>query len=131
MGGFTLSWLLMAILLPIQILNFSGSHSIYSVFNPDEGCFELILDHQDDADDFLHMDENEEAHFFHNSCCFNDLALTFKKQKADHALPFTYTKPNHKFELLSDRISHPTTVHLVPFPPTDSVQKLQITRLLI
>jgi|SRR6056297_506001 len=130
-GGFILSWVLMAIVLPVKIFGFAETHSIYSVFNADEGCFELLVDHHKDADTFHLMDEENHDHSFHNSCCFDDLALIFKKQDADFDLPLTYTNKDFAVNTLSDRITPPVTIHEYPLPPPVTYQTLRITRLLI
>lgn len=129
--GFILSWVLMAILLPIKIFGFAETHSIYSVFNSDEGCFELMVDHHEDADGFHLMDEENDAHLFHNSCCFDNLALIFKKQEADFDLPLTYENEGIEYNLLSERISRPVTIYEHPLPPPVAHQTLRITRLLV
>ncbi|MDZ7758305.1 hypothetical protein [Rhodohalobacter sp.] len=130
-GGFILSWLLMAIVLPVNILGFADSHSIYSVFNADEGCFELVVDHHEDAEGFHLMDEENDAHSFHNSCCFDDLALTFKKQEADFNLPLSYDNEGIESNFHSERFLRPVTLQEYSLPPPAVYQELRITRLLI
>jgi len=130
-GGFILSWLLTAFVLPVMISWIADSHSVYSVFNADEGCFELVVDHHENADDFHFMDESNNAHSFHTFCCFDDLALTFKKQEADHDLPLTYINAGIDFSLFSEKIPRPVALQEKPLPPPVSVQELRVTRLLI
>jgi len=130
-AGFILSWLLMAIVLPVEILGFTDSHSVYSVFNADEGCYELVVDHHNNTDEFHLMDEENDAHLFHNTCCFDDLALTFKKQETDFDLPLSYEYDKVEFNILSERIPRPVSIQEQPFPPPISIQVLSITRLLI
>jgi len=129
--GFILSWLLMAIVLPVQILGFSDSHDVYSIFNADEGCFELVVGHHDDAEAKHMMGEEDDAHSFHNSCCFDDLALTHKKQEADFDLSLSYNNVGVEFNLLTERVTRPVTIQEQPLPPPISIQVLSITRLLI
>jgi len=130
-GGFILSWLLMAVVLPIKIFGFAETHSVYSVFNADEGCFELMVDHHEDADGFHLMDEENHAHSFHNSCCFDDLAMIFKKQDADFDLSLSYTNKEIDVDPFSERIQRPVTIHEHPLPPPVTYQTLRITRLLV
>jgi len=129
--GFILSWLLMAIVLPVEIMGYADSHSVYSVFNADEGCFELVVGHHDDAEAIHMMGEEDDAHSFHNSCCFDDLALTFKKQEADFDLPLSYHNVGVEFNLLTERITQPVSIQEQPLPPPISIQVLSTTRLLI
>jgi hypothetical protein len=130
-GGFILSWVLMAIVLPVKILGFADSHSIYSVYNADEGCFELVVDHHQDAEGFHLMDEKSDAHMFHNSCCFDDLALTFKKQETDFDLPLIYDNEGFDANSPSERILRTVSIQELPLPPPVTYQTLRITRLLI
>lgn len=129
-GGFVLSWMLMAIVLPIKIFGFTDSHSINSVFNADEGCFKLMVDHHEDAERLHVMDEETDTHSYHDSCCFDDLALTFKKQEADFDLSLTYNK-GIDVDPLYDRVPRPVTIHEHPLPPPVTYQTLRITRLLV
>lgn len=129
--SFMLSWLLMAIVLPVKILGFADSHSIYSVFNADEGCFELVVDHNEDANRFHLMDEENDAHSFHSSCCFDDLALTYKKPDTDFDLPLSYENEGFEFNLLTKQKQSTVTLQEHPLPPPVMHQSLQITRLLI
>lgn len=121
----------MTIVLPIKIFGFADSHSIYSVFNADEGCFELVVDYHEDAEILHLMDEENDVHSFHNSCCFDDLALTFKKQEADFDLPLTYNNKGIDVDPLSERIPRPVTIHEHPLPPPVTYQTLRITCLLV
>jgi len=121
----------MAIVLPVEIMGFADSHSVYSVFNADEGCFELVVGHHDDAEAIHMMGEEDDAHSFHNSCCFDDLALTFKKQEADFDLPLSYHNVGVEFNLFTERITRPVSIQEQPLPPPISIQVLSITRLLI
>ncbi|NBC26954.1 MAG: hypothetical protein GVY08_08835 [Bacteroidetes bacterium] len=130
-GGFILSWLLVAIVLPIKIMGFADSHDVYSVFNADEGCFELVVGLHEDSEGLHLMDEENDAHSFHNSCCFDNLALTFKKQKADFDLPLSYNNEEVEFNFLSERILQPVTLNEHPLPPPETYQTLRITCLLI
>jgi len=123
--------MLMAIVLPVKVLGFADSHDIYSVFNADEGCFELVVGHHEDAEGFHLMDEENDVHSFHNSCCFDDLALTYKKQEADFDLPLSYENEGIEFNLLTERIPRPVSIQEQPLPPPISIQVLSITRLLI
>ncbi|SMO65602.1 hypothetical protein SAMN06265219_10742 [Gracilimonas mengyeensis] len=122
---------MMAIVLPVKILGFAESHSIYSVFNADEGCFELVVDHHENADGFHLMDEENDAHSFHSSCCFDNLALTFKKQDTDFDLPVSYGNDCDGFSHISERPHRPITLQEHPLPPPESQHTLRITRLLI
>jgi hypothetical protein len=121
----------MAIVLPVKILGFADSHSIYSVFNADEGCFELVVDHHEDAKGFHLMDEENDAHSFHSSCCFDDLALTFKKHEADFNLPLAYLKTQDRSNFFSERFLRPENPQEKPLPPPTSFHELRTTRLLI
>ncbi|MEX0639274.1 MAG: hypothetical protein WD094_02345, partial [Balneolaceae bacterium] len=100
-------------------------------FNADEGCFELVVDHHEDAEGFHLMDEENDAHSFHTSCCFDDLALTLKKQEADFNLPLSYDNDGIEFNFHSERILRPVTLQEYPLPPPATYQELRITRLLI
>ncbi len=130
-AGFILSWLLMAIVLPVKILGFVDSHSIYSVFNADEGCYELVVDHHQDDEGFHLMDEENDVHSFHSSCCFDDLALTLKKQETDFYLSLSYEHEEFEISLLSKQTQHSFTIGELPLPPPVMHQSLRITRLLI
>jgi len=130
-GGFILSWLLTAVALPVMISLIADSHSVSSIFNVEEGCYEWVMGHQEADNDFQLMDEDNDLHSFHSSCCFDDLALTFKKQEADYDLPIFYINTDINFSLLAEQMARPVTLQEKPLPPPVSAQELRITRLLI
>ena len=109
----------------------AGSHSLYSVFNAEEGCFELVVNHADDATTVDFLDENNESHSFRTSCCYDDLVLTFKKKDVDFDLPLTYLNTQSEFNLVTERFVHPVNPQEKPLPPPLSSEELRITRLLI
>jgi len=129
--GFAFSWLLTAIMLPVVISLIADSHTTYSVFNAEEGCYELVVDHHENTDDFHVMDESNGLHSFHTSCCFDDLALTFKKDEADHQLPLFFFSTEINFSLVSEQIPRPVAIQVIPLPAPVSVLELRVTRLLI
>jgi hypothetical protein len=131
LGTFSLSWILLVLAVPVQVAAMGESHQIFSIYNADEGCFELVVDHHEDADGFHLMDEENDAHSFHNSCCFDDLALTYKKQDTDFDLPLSYENEGFEFNLLSKQKQSTVTLQEHPLPPPVMHQSLQITRLLI
>jgi len=130
-GGFILSWFLTAIVLPVMISRLADSSSVSSVYNVEEGCFKWVVEHHECDKDFQLMDENNDEHSFNTSCCFDDLALTFKKQEADYDLTLLYINAEVNFSLVSEQIPRSVTLQEKPLPPPLSVQELRITRLLI
>lgn len=121
----------MTIVSPVMISWIAGTHSLYSIFNAEEGCFELVVDHAEGVANIDLVDENNESHSFHISCCYDDLALTFKKKDVDFDLPLTYLNTQGEFNTFTERFAHPINLQEKPLPPPISSEELRITRLLI
>ncbi|MEX0771773.1 MAG: hypothetical protein WD038_01325 [Balneolales bacterium] len=128
--AFTLSWLLVMLILPLQVIGWSGSHQVFSVFNSEEGCFELVLDHQDDAGQEHHNEMDvHEHHFIHTACCF-DKPVPVKKTGLDVPqspvlLLFTF------FNLFTPHSQSEFLTYSDPPSPPVAMQVIRVTELLI
>ena len=130
LGAFIASWFLLVVVIPAQVAAMAESHAIFWVYNPNEDCYELVVDHHKDADEnHLSEDEDHDVHSFHSSCCFDEYVVKLKKHDFDHALNFEQSL--YELRTLSFQTTAPLeySEHNLPPPPTLDV--LRVTRLLI
>lgn len=130
-GSVLFSWVLTGLVIPLQVAALGKSHQVFSVYNAEEGCFELIIDHHKDIDpEHLAADEEHEYYSIHNSCCYDDFLVKTRKD-VDHQTEYSAVpkllyatsshSENHSFTLLENNLP----------PPRVSLDVLRVTRLLI
>ncbi|MEX2464234.1 MAG: hypothetical protein WD513_08040, partial [Balneolaceae bacterium] len=73
LGAFIASWFMLVAVIPAQVATMAESHAIFWVYNPNEDCYEMVMDHHENADE-NHFSEAEkhDLHSFHSSCCFDE-----------------------------------------------------------
>ncbi len=130
-GSFVFSWLMLVIAIPAQIVAMAGSHTIFSVYNAEEGCYELVMNHHKDAEG-AHLSDVEEhdIHSFHSSCCYDEFLVKLKKQDTQQDAPIanilfetspsSFHKQSESFYLENN----------LP-PPLVTLEVIRVTRLLI
>lgn len=129
-GAFISSWLMLVLALPMQVAALAESHQLFSVFNEAEDCFELVMDHHENADSEHFADvDGHDQHSFHSSCCYDDFLVKLKKQDVNHALIFE--QPVDEVHAFSSPKT--LTVHLFEenLPPPVTLAVIRVTRLLV
>lgn len=129
-GAFIASWFMLAVMIPAQVVAMTESHSIFYIYNSEEGCYELVMDHHKDVDENHFSDtEEHDLHSFHGSCCYDDYVIKFKKYDFDHALVFAH--PIYELQTLSFQSTTPLEYSEHNLPPPITLDILRVTHLLI
>lgn len=131
LGSFSFSWVLLVLAVPVQVAAMGESHQIFSIYNTDEGCYELVMDHHKDLDpNHLTEDEEHEYHSIHSSCCYDDFLVKTKKE-VDHQTEYvTFPQLLYTTAFRAENISFTLLERFLP-PPKTSLEVLRVTRLLI
>lgn len=131
LGAFTASWFMLAAMIPAQVAAMAESHTIFYIYNSEEGCYELMMDHHKDAGEnhFSDTEEEHDLHSFHSSCCYDDYVVKFKKHDFDHALDFA--QPVYELRTLFFQSTTPLEHSEHNLPPPATLDVLRVTRLLI
>jgi hypothetical protein len=131
LSSFVLSWLLLFLVSPLQIVALGKTHQVFSIFNPDEGCFDLILDHHQSAEaECLSDSKDHDLHVLHDSCCYDEFLLKTKKPdiKPDVSVIHSLFKPSTPW--FQKRSLSTYLENNLP-PPLVTLKILRVTRLLI
>lgn len=130
LGAFAASWCLLVIAIPAQIATMAESHSVFLIYNAEEDCYDLVMDHHKDADENHFSDVKEhDIHSFHISCCYDKYVIKFKTQDIYHAL--TFEPPIDELWAVSRQTATPLQYTEHKLPPPATLEVLRVTRLLI
>lgn len=131
LGSFSFSWALLVLAVPLQVAAIGESHQIFSIYNADEGCYELVMDHHKDVDpEHLNDEEGHEYHSFHSSCCYDEFLVKTKKE-TDHQTEYV-SIPKLLFTTTFPAESGSVTLLERDLPPPKvSLKVLRLTRLII
>lgn len=121
----------MVLAIPVQLAAMGQNHHIFSVFNSDEGCFDLLLYHHKDAESECLSDIGDhDLHTFHDSCCYDEFLVRAKNHDIEldasviHFL-LKFSTPSFQKHSLSDYLENNLP------PPPVTLEILRVTRLLI
>jgi hypothetical protein len=122
---------LLVLAVPVQVAAMGESHQIFSIYNADEGCYELVMDHHKDLDpNHFKKDEEHEYHSIHSSCCYDEFLVKTKKE-TDHQTEYvSIPELLSAIAFLSESGSVTLLERDLP-PPKASLEVLRVTRLLI
>lgn len=131
LSSFVFSWLLLVLVSPLQIAALGKTHQISSVFNPDEGCFDLILDHHQSAEaECLSDSEDHDLHVLHDSCCYDEFLLKTKKSDIKPDVSVIHYLLKSSTPCFQKRSLSNYLENNLPPPPV-ILKILRVTRLLI
>lgn len=130
LGAFVASWLLLFFAIPVQVAAMADSHAMFSVYNAEEGCFELVMDHHENEDsEHLADMEKHDLHSFHSSCCYDEFLVKLKKQDVDHTL--TFEQPVDETNFIPSQKTSTAHYFEQSLPPPVTLDVIRVTRLLI
>lgn len=130
LGAFFASWFMLVAVIPMHVAAMAGSHAVFLIFNANEGCYDLVMDHCSDADEAHIADvEEHDLHFFHNSCCYDEYVVKFKNHDIDHDL--TIQQPIFELQEFSFQPATQLEYSEHNLPPPATLDVLRVTRLLI
>ena len=131
LSAFFFSWVLLVLAVPMQIAAIGETHQIFSIYNENEGCFELVFDHHKDAGpEHLSDEEDHMYHSFHGSCCFDEFLLKLEKEEIQTA---SFVAISDSFLAIRNEPKNNFSPNSKQFqqPPKVSLKIVEITRLLI
>lgn len=118
-------------MIPLQVSSMSKTHHVFSEFNVDEGCFELVMDHHaDGGTNHLKKAEDHDVHYFHSSCCFDNVLVKNQKQFKELDFDSVVLPVFESKSLVSKRLFFLNLERNLT-PPLVAHKVLRVTRLLI
>lgn len=131
LGFFFSSWLLLVLAIPLQVFALGESHLIYFIYDADEGCYELVMDHHGDpGPDHITEDEEHKYHSFHSTCCYDDFSIKTRNE-VDHQTDYSFVPQFlYTISFQSENKSFTSVENNLP-PPKVSLDVIRVTCLLI
>tara|TARA_R100001143_G_scaffold63595_1_gene73203 strand:+ start:12651 stop:13091 length:441 start_codon:yes stop_codon:yes gene_type:complete len=131
LGSFSFSWVLLVLAVPFQVATLGESHQLFFIYNSDEGCYELVMDHHKDLDpNHIAEDQENEYHSIHSSCCYDGFLVKTKKVVDQQTTNFSAPQLLFTTTLYSENNSDLLLERDLP-PPKTSLNVIRVTRLLI
>tara|TARA_R100000908_G_scaffold61512_1_gene39632 strand:- start:194 stop:595 length:402 start_codon:yes stop_codon:yes gene_type:complete len=120
-AAFLFSWVGFSLLLPLSVSVLASTHDVFSTYNSDKGCFEIVLQHSEDTNSGYKTVEKKH-HQFQNQCCYDDALIRNECPDCKIALPTisylfgNYAEPVFQFSVsiyLKNNLSPPVTLKVI------------------